>query len=103
MVGAGYTMISCGIFKIGNCKSMCDSNRQIIFFPKLVFKPHIGKEILEIPEKENLRFSQQIPSFSLAKEKEKLIKKGRGYPSTMPQEGYDARRRSRCWPGAPPD
>ncbi len=34
-----------------------------------MFKPHIGKEILEIPEKENLRFSHQIPSFSLAKEK----------------------------------
>lgn len=34
-----------------------------------MFKPHIGKEILEIPEKENLRFSHRIPSFSLVKEK----------------------------------
>uniref|UniRef100_A0A0E0J3I8 DUF3444 domain-containing protein n=1 Tax=Oryza nivara TaxID=4536 RepID=A0A0E0J3I8_ORYNI len=34
-----------------------------------VFKLHIGKEILEIPEKENLRFSHRIPSFSLVKEK----------------------------------
>uniref|UniRef100_A0A0D9XTI2 DUF3444 domain-containing protein n=1 Tax=Leersia perrieri TaxID=77586 RepID=A0A0D9XTI2_9ORYZ len=127
--------ISCGTFKIGNCKVVCDStsafshlvetsldlmNRQTKIFPKVgeiwaiyknwspdwapsriqscleydvgkiirctegstlfsfltkvdgygaVFKPDIGKGILKIPEKENLRFSHRIPSFSLAKQK----------------------------------
>jgi hypothetical protein len=60
-------------YAIGEIKKCSEASMLFSFLTKVdchvsVFKPDIGKGVLEIPMNEKLRFSHRIPSFRLTKE-----------------------------------